>query len=78
MKFMCPSGDYHPTLLALGWPNMQPVSNTNPGATGRNYVCESEYMIRNLWAADDMETYSTPQGGAQRRGFGDVAPLSSI
>jgi prepilin-type N-terminal cleavage/methylation domain-containing protein/prepilin-type processing-associated H-X9-DG protein len=71
MKFMCPSGDYHKTLLALGWPNMQPVSHDNPGGTGANYVCESEYMIRNLWAADDMDTYSTPRGGAQRRGFGN-------
>jgi prepilin-type N-terminal cleavage/methylation domain-containing protein/prepilin-type processing-associated H-X9-DG protein len=70
MKFMCPSGDYHKNLLAASWPNMQPVSHDNPGSTGRNYVCESEYMIRNLWAADNMKTYSTPQGGAQRRGFG--------
>jgi prepilin-type N-terminal cleavage/methylation domain-containing protein/prepilin-type processing-associated H-X9-DG protein len=71
MKFMCPSGDYHKTILAASWPNGQPVTDDNPGSTGRNYVLESEYMIRNLWAADNMKTYNTPQGGVQRRGLGE-------
>ena len=58
MTYVCPAGNYTKTVLAASWPNGQPVSDTNPGSTGANYVIETEYMIRNLRGADNMAIYN--------------------